>query len=74
MIYIIIGLVFGFICYFIAKSKNRNEGLAFLWGFLFGLLALIVYACLEPLAVCPHCGTGIKTNARICYKCSKTIK
>jgi len=73
MAYIIIAIVFGTICSLVAKSKNRNWGLAFLWGFLFGLIALIVYLCLSPLAFCPHCKTGIKTNATICWRCGKTI-
>jgi len=74
MVFIIIGIVCGTICSLIAKSKNRNWGMAFLWGFLFGLIALIVYLCLSHLALCPHCKTGIKPYARICWKCGKTIE
>ena len=55
------------------KQKNRDTSHAILWGLLFGLFAVIVYACLEPLAICPHCGTGIKVNSRICYKCGKRV-
>jgi len=42
--YIIIALAYGYWCYKIAESKGRDKGLAFILGFLFGLLAVIGYA------------------------------
>jgi flagellar biogenesis protein FliO len=44
MIYIISGLIFGFITYKIAESKGRDKNFAFLMGFLFGIIAIIIYA------------------------------
>jgi steroid 5-alpha reductase family enzyme len=44
VIVIIFGVIWGFVCRAIAESKGRDKNLAFFWGFLFGLLAVIVYA------------------------------
>ena len=35
------------ICYGIAQEKNRSVGLALVWGFLFPIIAVIVYECLS---------------------------
>ena len=36
-------IIFGIICAIVADTQDRNLFLGFLWGYLFGLLALIVY-------------------------------
>lgn len=45
LIYVINGFFWGIICHFVAKTKN-NSG--FWWGFLLGLIGLIVVACASP--------------------------
>lgn len=47
IITLIIWAACGFGCYKLAESKNRNAPLAACLGVLFGLFALIVYACLN---------------------------
>jgi|GEM_PF-1590666 len=44
--YFIYALIFGFVCEVIARPKHRD---GFLWGFLLGILGLIVVICLPPL-------------------------
>ena len=36
-------ILLGIICAIVANYQDRNLILGFLWGYLFGLLALIVY-------------------------------
>ena len=43
---LIYGLFFGVICQLIASSKHR---LGFWWGFFFGIIGVIITACLPPL-------------------------
>ena len=43
MIYLISAVVMGLITYKIAESKGRDKNFAFLMGFLFGIIAIIVY-------------------------------
>lgn len=40
---IVISIVLAVINYLIAENNGRNKGLAALWGFLFGIFAIIVY-------------------------------
>ena len=69
----LVAIIGAVLCWYIAKQKNRNEGFAALWGFLFPLPALIVYSLLEPYAYCPHCKSRIKTNSNVCWKCGKVV-
>lgn len=46
IITLIIWAACSFGCYKLAESKNRNAPLAAVMGVLFGLIALLVYACL----------------------------
>jgi len=48
-IIVIVWLLFGFACSWVAKSKNRDVGGWLLLGVLFGIFALIIVVCLEPL-------------------------
>lgn len=36
-------ILLGIICAIVADCQDRNLFLGFIWGYLFGLLALIVY-------------------------------
>lgn len=44
---IIIWVLFGGVCYLLAKEKNRNEWLAAFMGVLFGIFALIYYIAVD---------------------------
>lgn len=44
MEYIIIWILFGGICYFLAEKKNKNTGLAVIMGVIFGIFAVLYYA------------------------------
>ena len=46
IIFLVIGVVFGFICSSIAGGKNRNAMLWGVLGFFFGLITLIIIAVL----------------------------
>jgi len=48
---IVIGLLVGFLCKFMAEKKNRNGQWAFLYGFLWGLPVIIYYAICEKREV-----------------------
>lgn len=47
LLFIVFRIIFMCICYEIAQEKNRNVGLALVWGFFFPFIALIVYECLS---------------------------
>ena len=55
MLELVIPILFGIICAFacraIAQGKNRRPGFWFVFGLLFGLVAVIVLACLPALPV-----------------------
>lgn len=40
---IIVDVIFGLICYELAKRKGRNTGAAFITGLFFNILALLYY-------------------------------
>lgn len=74
MVYLFIilipGVVFGMICALMAKKKDRSEGWAFFFGFLFGIFALIYYLfCEEGSKRCPKCKSRIRRNAQVCKHC-----
>ena len=43
-ILVLIWLVSGVVCMLLAQGKNKNGGLAFVMGALFGIFAIIYYA------------------------------
>ena len=44
---IIVGVLIGFLCKFMAEKKNRDGQWAFLYGFLWGIPVIIYYAVCE---------------------------
>jgi hypothetical protein len=44
---IIIWILFGAVCYFLAKEKNRDTTVAAIMGCLFGVFALIYYLVVD---------------------------
>ncbi len=48
-IVLIVGAILGAACAYAADAKNRSLGAWFALGLLFGLIALLVLATLEPL-------------------------
>lgn len=44
LIYLIMSIIWSFICYKMAESRDRNAILGAILGFLFGLIAVIGYA------------------------------
>lgn len=56
---IICWILFGAVCYLIAKNKNRNEWLAAAMGALFGVFALIYYIAVSKL---PEDGNNTTTT------------
>lgn len=44
---IIVWVLFGGICYLLAKEKNRNEWLAAFMGVLFGIFAVAYYIIVD---------------------------
>lgn len=47
MEFIICWLLFGGVCYLLAKEKNRNTAVAAIMGCLFGIFALIYYIVVD---------------------------
>ena len=43
MYYVIFEIIVAFCCYYVAKHNGRNPWLALISGFIFSLIALIVY-------------------------------
>jgi len=74
MVEIIIWLLCGGLCYFIAKQNKRNEYVALVMGILFGVLAVGYYLIAgEPKIKCPYCKERIKQDATICPHCQKEL-
>lgn len=48
MLYLIFACIFSFICARYAKSKKRDPLNWGMLGFLFGVIALIILACVKP--------------------------
>ena len=48
-LYLVIASLLGAIAAIVASQKNRSAGAWFVWGGLFGLIALLVLAALEPM-------------------------
>lgn len=45
---VLLGVLWAFVCYRIAKQKGREPGVAAMLGLLFGIFAVIGYAVVKP--------------------------
>ena len=50
-LYLILAVVWGILCHNIARSKNRNQELWAILGFLFGIFAVIVISLLPNIFI-----------------------
>ena len=72
--YFILALICGVIALFICNEKGGNRpGLWFLWGLLFGPIAVILALFLSG-PKCPKCQSHIHKDAQICPKCNSELK
>ena len=72
--YFILALICGVIALFICNGKGGNRpGLWFLWGLLFGPIAVILALFLSG-PKCPKCQSHIHKDAQICPKCNSELK
>jgi len=70
LIIIISAVIWGVICFFIARSKERSTGIAFFMGLIFGFFAFIYYLfCKSGDKICPKCQKRISSKAEICPYC-----
>ena len=71
-IVMILWLIFGAVCYLLAKKKGRNKIIGFFAGILFGFFALIYYLIIgEPKKICPFCKKKIDKGAIVCPYCQR---
>lgn len=71
--YFILALICGVIALFICNEKGGNRpGLWFLWGLLFGPIAVILALFLSG-PKCPKCQSHIHKDAQICPKCNSEL-
>ena len=72
MIFIILWLIFGVLCYLLAEKKGRNKITGFFVGLLFGVFAVVYYLVVgKPKKTCPYCGMKIPREAKVCPYCHK---
>jgi hypothetical protein len=60
-------------CGILADKKGRNVPLAVVLGILFGVIPLIVYACMSHAKKCPNCKEGVNPEANVCKHCRSEI-
>jgi len=75
-ILILISAIFwAIICYILAQKKDKDKGIAFVMGLIFGLFAVIYYAvCSEGSFRCPFCQGQIRSGVKVCKHCGKEIE
>lgn len=68
-------ILFGFLCSFVATTKNRNPIVWFAAGLWFVLAALIVSILVPKIfyKICPLCKEGIAKDAIVCPHCQRDI-
>ena len=71
---LLIWLLFGFICYWLAKKQGRDKKIAFVAGFFLGVLALIYYLIAgEVKQTCQFCKEKMKKGAIVCPHCQREV-
>lgn len=72
--FVIYCVICGLVTLAIGNAKGRN---GFLYGFLLGILGIIIIACLpsrdESGYKCPHCGGIIEIGYSVCKHCGREI-
>lgn len=61
----------------IANAKGRRVWLWILLGFLIGIFAVIIIACLpkvQEMKMCPKCSNKIPQTALVCHYCYHDFK
>jgi len=74
VIYVMLWVFCGFVCWAIASSKHDSGCVGFLIGFLLGPLGvLLVLASGGKVKQCPHCKERIHKDAVKCPKCQTNL-
>ena len=72
--FLLFWLLFGALCYWLAEKQGRDKRIAFVVGFIFGILGLIYYLIAgEKKEICPFCKEKIKKGATVCPHCQREI-
>ena len=79
---LLLGLVFGLFCSFIAKQKNKDILAWFFLGFFFSLIALLALIAVPKIEeseyakefTCKSCGITVKTNVKFCPFCGESFE
>jgi hypothetical protein len=73
MEFLIIWMIFGGICWYLADKNGRNVPLAVFLGVFFGIFAVIGYAIAGSASKCPSCAESVKPEATVCKHCKTAL-
>jgi len=79
---VILIFVYAFVCGMVGMGIGRGKGRersGFWWGFLLGIVGIIIVAILPPLAEgqrkpCPSCAELVLVEANTCRFCGAALK
>jgi len=72
--FFIFAFIWAYLCYSLAQKKDKNKGVAFFMGLIFGIFAVLYYGlCSEGSFKCPHCDGQIKHGVSVCKHCGRDI-